>query len=535
MKVGRNELCPCGGGKKFKHCHGVIGSQSAHTSDDLARIGKNAAAQERIRQTQQGLGKPIIATRWLDQQVVAVGDKLHYSKTWKTFIGFLGDYLKATFGSDWANAEVAKPLAERHPLMQWDNALLQLKARYTTEPGQLAYLPIVGFVACYFSVAYGLYLLDHNVTLQALLIKRLKDPGNFQGAYYELQVARAFLRAGFTLELEDETDPSKKHCEFNATSPFTGKKYWVEAKMRGVAGELGRTTVDGGSSPKPLSTFIKQLNRALAKPADCERMIFLDLNAEMPANITRDNPPALMGDVNRRLAKYEANELQEGERAYLFMTNLNFHKKPEELAQGLAWLVGLGIPDFARPGPIRLSDRYMQAKKHADAIRVAEELSGILNWPTTFDGSLPSNLVDGEPPPILIGESYCFEGAGRNRTDIVGTVTSATMLEDVKSVLVEVRCADDSNYLFKLPVSETQITDFKAHPDAYFGEIVRPQKEVKTPLEFFEFMMHSFAEMSREELLGYLRGHVDGAETMPTDHLRAIYCEGLVVSAGIAK
>jgi preprotein translocase subunit SecA len=23
-KVGRNELCPCGSGKKFKHCHGVL-------------------------------------------------------------------------------------------------------------------------------------------------------------------------------------------------------------------------------------------------------------------------------------------------------------------------------------------------------------------------------------------------------------------------------------------------------------------------------------------------------------------------------
>ena len=23
-RVGRNELCPCGSGKKYKHCHGVI-------------------------------------------------------------------------------------------------------------------------------------------------------------------------------------------------------------------------------------------------------------------------------------------------------------------------------------------------------------------------------------------------------------------------------------------------------------------------------------------------------------------------------
>jgi preprotein translocase subunit SecA len=24
-KVGRNEVCPCGSGKKFKHCHGKFG------------------------------------------------------------------------------------------------------------------------------------------------------------------------------------------------------------------------------------------------------------------------------------------------------------------------------------------------------------------------------------------------------------------------------------------------------------------------------------------------------------------------------
>jgi preprotein translocase subunit SecA len=24
-KVGRNEPCPCGSGKKFKHCHGALG------------------------------------------------------------------------------------------------------------------------------------------------------------------------------------------------------------------------------------------------------------------------------------------------------------------------------------------------------------------------------------------------------------------------------------------------------------------------------------------------------------------------------
>jgi hypothetical protein len=35
------------------------------------------------------------------------------------------------------------------------------------------------------------------------------------------------IRAGFKLELEDETDGASKHCEFSAMSK--GKKYWVEA------------------------------------------------------------------------------------------------------------------------------------------------------------------------------------------------------------------------------------------------------------------------------------------------------------------
>ena len=30
--VGRNALCPCGSGKKFKKCHGAPGGASGHTS-----------------------------------------------------------------------------------------------------------------------------------------------------------------------------------------------------------------------------------------------------------------------------------------------------------------------------------------------------------------------------------------------------------------------------------------------------------------------------------------------------------------------
>jgi hypothetical protein len=535
MKVGRNARCPCGSGKKFKHCHGILGTHYPPDILDIARRGQKSAAQERIRQAQQGLGKPVISAHWQDHQFVAVGNKLHYSKGWKTFIDFLSDYLKIKVGAEWGNAEIAKPLAERHPLMQWYDALCRLQRQYITQPGQPAEMPVTGLVACYFSVAYGIYLLDHNAELQARLIQRLKNPGNFQGAYYELQVASAFLLAGFKLALEDETDPSQKHCEFNATSPITGKKYWVEAKMRAVAGELGRTAADGSTtkSSNPLSSLIKQLNGALAKPAHCERMIFLDLNADMPADVSDENRPVFVEAANKRLAKYEKNELPEGESAYVFVTNLNFHKNPEGLAQLVVVPAGLGIPDFNNPGFYRLSDHYMQEQKHADALRVAEGFSRILKWPATFDGSLPSVGLGGERPPIQIGQTYSFERAGPKGEDLIGTVTTAIMLEAEKSVMVGVSCVDGKSYLLKEPVSDAQLADYRAHPDAYFGEIVRPQKGLKTPKDMFDFFMHAYAEMSREELLGHLQGRVPGAATMHTDQLRAIYCEGMVSSSGL--
>ncbi len=170
-----------------------------------------------------------------DHQMVAVGNTVHFSKTWKTFPDFLSDYIKTKMGPEWGNAEIAKPLAERHPLMQWYDAYCRYQRETIKNPGEVSSAVITGVVACYLGLAYALYLLAHNVELQDRLIKRLRNVGNFQGAYYELMVASILIRAGFKLTLEDEADPATKHCEFAAVSK-SGKHYWVEAKMRSVNG-----------------------------------------------------------------------------------------------------------------------------------------------------------------------------------------------------------------------------------------------------------------------------------------------------------
>jgi len=502
---------------------------------EIQRLVELQRAGERIRATQQGEGRPIVALKSHDYQMVAVGDTLHWSKIWKTFADFLGDYIKKKLGSDWGRAEITKPLTERHPIMQWYDALCRQQANEGMKAGEIRESQVTGVIACYYGVAYGLYMLEHNVELQERMIRRLKHPGQFQGAYYELMVANALIRAGFILTLEDETDPNTKHCEFAAVSKSTGKKYWIEAKMRAIVGLLGRTDADGTTSPNPISHMVPHLNGALSKPAADERMIFIDVNAEMAFEVSDEKRPPFVERATRRLEQYEQKELKPGDTAYVFVTNLNFHRDLEGPAQLAAFPFGLGIPDFNRPGQYRMSERYRQEKKHADALKVADGLSKLLSFPSTFDGSLPNVTLQGERPPVVIGERYNFEGAGPDGSDLKGMVADATVVEAEKTVYVVVNSEDGKSCILREPITDLQLADYQAHPDAYFGKVVRPPKEANTPYELFEFFMHAYNSLSREELLKRLTGKLSGTEQMSDDELLAVYCEGMVSASGLFK
>ena len=215
MKLGRNEPCHCGSGKKFKKCHGSFTAEIPH---DFLPVLRKLDAAETIRKKQQGGGRPIISMNFQDHQFVAVKNKLYRSKKWKTFPDFLFDYIKATLGSDWGNAEIKKDFSDRHPIIQWYHEVCIQQKKAIKKPGEPVSSEVTGAFGAYLGLAYCLYLLDHNVELQERLIKRLKNIGNFQGAYYEVLVAGALVLAGFELHLEDETSRSSRHCEFYAVS-----------------------------------------------------------------------------------------------------------------------------------------------------------------------------------------------------------------------------------------------------------------------------------------------------------------------------
>ena len=523
MKVGRNQPCPCGSGLKFKRCHGSI--QARPSEGEMKRTFDRINADQRIRDRQWGLGKPLIAPKLGERQFVAIGNQLMYSDKWKTFADFLGDYIKRVIGFDWGNAELKKPFEERNPLIQWYDTYCRYQQEVIKQPGQVSNSTVIGVVACYLGVAYSLYLLDHNVELQARLLNRLRDVGNFQGAYYELLVANVLIRAGFELTLEDETDGSAKHCEFAAVSKRTGKKYWVEAKMRGVVGLLGRTQADGGPDDKPNSKLIQHLNGALAKPAQDERLIFIDLNGELPADASEENRPAFMEKAIKRLQKYERDGEANGKTAYVFVTNIAFHRNLRGNPGVAVAPFGLGIPDFNREGYFRMSDRYMQEQKHGDAIRIAESFVGLSKFPSAFDGRLPSEAYD-KSERVFIGEVYDFGD------DIgVALVTTATVAEQWKAAVLGVtRQSDGTAHVIRKPMTEGELADWRDNSDAYFGRLEPKQRVNKTPYEFFESLVEIHKTWTQEQLLDRLKGYSDfeALKLLPHEHLVAVYCEVLV-------
>ncbi|HEY6898388.1 MAG TPA: SEC-C metal-binding domain-containing protein, partial [Rhodocyclaceae bacterium] len=245
-KIGRNDLCPCGSGKKYKRCHGALSNapplrRTAKELEETCRLLlERAKAAEKQREQQQGFGRPIISMEVNGTRFVAIGKKLMRSDKWKTVPDFLGDYIRSALTPEWGNAELAKPFEQRHPILVWYDHVCRLQKESIKEPGKVAVAPMTGAAEAWFRLAYDLYSLEHNAELQRKLLNRLKDPGMFQGARYETFVAGALIRAGFDIEFEDEDDRGSTHVEFTATCRKSGKKYSVEAKQRNVTGESER-------------------------------------------------------------------------------------------------------------------------------------------------------------------------------------------------------------------------------------------------------------------------------------------------------
>jgi hypothetical protein len=513
MKIGRNDPCPCGSGKKFKKC--CYGKNRASPPAVHLQLERLKAKQLQIEK-QQGLGRSIISIEFKGYRFIAVGNRMYYSKKWKTFHDFLFEYIRMIFGKEWVQAEFTKQFKERHPVAQWHEIAHKYMRKYLSDDCTIKNVPMTGAVSAYLNLSYNLYLLAHNLKVQERLIRRLKDISQFRGAQYETYVAAEFIKAGFSLEIENEEDSRTTHCEFTAITKATGQKYSVEAKAR----QPHKENVGIGN----------QLYNALRKEAKHVRIIFIDLNvADFMKEVTN-----IVGELKRK----EINLKIDGEPtppAYVFVTNHPYEYDLEGISEHRAGFAhGFKIPEFGFDFRFtNIRNVLIARQKHKDMFDLVKSICEHDEIPSTFDGEAPEFAFAGEetPPRLLIGEKYSIHG--HENKDIEGILINATVSETEKKIFGVYRTKEGKQVICTNPITDEELIAYRRQPNTFFGVHLKQGKKAQDPLDLFDFFYDSYKNCTRKKLLSFLENRPDfeKLKNLTTEELLITCCEGWLYSA----
>lgn len=484
---------------------------------------KRNEAKEILRQSQQGLGNPIVSWEIKGNRFVGVGNKIIMVEGGQTFHDFLIQYTKDRFGIAWGQAESRHPEADWHPLILWLHRAQKVKEK-NRDPSlpstQVTSSPITGAIACLLSLAYGLYLLEHNVELQKRLLNRLRHRDQFWGAYYEVIVFSAFIRAGYDIEIEDESVGGIKHCEFTATHRASGKKFSVEARRI--------------QSPKVFPERIGVLPKlwgALDKPAAYPRMVFIDFNN--PTNeIDTEGKPVWTDPV---IAKFEeaGNRHQSGvyaQSVYVYVTNFTapWHLDVADYTHATA-LHGYKIPDILGDKPMTLRQAIESEKKHALPLELLKFIQKN-QIPANFDGEYDAFAFEQRRARLLIGETYQIpDGKGGF---ISGELQSGTVLTESKEAACVFKMDNGQQAIIRMPISDLEIEAYRENPHVFFGVYHPSGGRAKDPLDLYHFFYNTHKNSSKEVLLKLMRDHPDysGLQEKLQLELADIYSERMAIA-----
>lgn len=523
-KPGRNDPCPCGSGQKFKKCHRSIESLDTlrklnipSARQDMRMFVASHEAQEFQRREQQGLGRPIISAEFQDQRIVAVGRTLHFSKKWKTFHDFLGDYPKIVLGEEWWMGELVKPPEARHRVLTWAIRVSEHSKAHSERNGAGTGQLMTGAIGAYMRLAYDLYALKHSVDVQRLLIDRIKHPGSFPGALYEVRVAAALLRAGYTLQLQDENDRRTTHVEFIATNTVSGAIYSVEAKRReGIRLKINR-----------------QMFRALSKHSDHPRIVFIDTN-DVRLELGRNQPdPVAIVEAEGLLDRYERDPIGKTlPQAYVIATfdPEEHHLDDVALPYGML-LWGFHFDDL-RPGPKTLRQEVKMRRRHAPIFALLESMQKHRQIPATFDGEADAYLGTAPEERLRIGKRV--EVLGPDGTQIEATLESGVVVPNRKEAWCWVCTDDQKRFMVQIPLTDGELLAYAQHPTTFFGVIDRNagRPMAKTAMDCFNFFWESYSNTPKDKLLEFLSQaqDIERLKRMSQEEVATEYCARMAES-----
>jgi hypothetical protein len=538
-KIGRNHPCLCGSGKKFKKCCGALPSRlpadelNTYADAIFQQSQRQFEALRLQREKQQGLGKGIISANLNGKRIVVVGNKICSSERWKTFHDFLVQYLIDCVGHNWFRAEKAKSLGERHPIVLWHDQAVADFERIKKSPTGIATGPMTGALRAFLNLGYNLYLIGHHAPtheadlLVRKFVNRIKSAryDAFIGALFETYAAAAFLKAGFTLEYENERDGASSHVEFTATYPSTGKRFSVEVKARNLS-----IAQDGPIDELRRLRIANKLNKALSKKADHTRVVMIEVNipdVDQSGSISGWRRAAL--DQIRFAETSDTPGGEEKPSAYVVVTNHAFHNNLHDTGSGLEVLAaGCRIPDFGPGIGHRSFKGVLEWKeRHREMLAFLDSLKTHYDIPATFDGEIPEMAFasPSDPPRLRLGQLYEISGDG-GRT-LVGRLRDATVLEQERKAFGTYETVDGQYVLVETPLTEAEITAWKRHPETFFGELRHVGGKVDNWLELADFMYETYKDTPRDTLLKWMEdaSDLDRLRQLSQADLAIVYCE----------
>lgn len=526
-KIGRNQLCPCGSGNKHKHCHGHPSGKPPFTPPDLqAKIEKHlelVKSKEHQRIQQQGLGSPVNSWELEGVRYVRVGGRLLWSSQWRTFHDFLVSYLVDVLGKEWFTEQQALIKEEQHEIIQWFEKTNEFWSGKRNDSGSIKEEMPTGAVYAYLDLSYHLYLIAHNVSVQSLLIKRIKNKEQFRGALFETLVVSTFIKAGFEVEFEDETDGSVTHTEFTATFKQTGRSFTVEAKSR--------------EPFKQNFHIYNQLRNALSKSSTLERLVFIQMNVP---NVV---------DENGKLSWVEfiTNDWFRMEKNLTLPGNIDV---PSEPPPAIVFLINKPYFDYLDSSEYSHSATFsgfkiegLQLGYHFDRllhfVEKREEYKEIYElWnayekfqktPITFDGSNPAFINEKSSHRLIIGE--CYELPDKNGQLIVGELIEAIVAYDC--AICTLSGVDGTTFLAKAPLNKTELKAYNEHPETFFGKIQKNRGQITDASGWYDFFWETYQHSDRKLLIERLKSGYDLQllESFSQDKLASLYCEAMASHA----
>lgn len=267
--------CPCGSGASYDRCCRPRGDRAYGT----------AIQRETVPVRLEGTRTEILSSLIYDgKRFRILWNRLYWFPPEQTFHEFLDYLVLHTLNREWFKRQGT--LAERHIVYRWRESLSKLLA---TPPQADGSRIMTGPVMAYFCFGWDLYWLQLIHRLPKSLVRRLRDHDNFQGARYEVAIAAIFARAGFEIELLDETEKSVRHCEFVATHKRTGGIVYVETKSRHRPGVLNQPGAFDIAAPLKGDLFGLYADAVGQAPSEA-RPYFIFLDANVPSDVPKTAP-----------------------------------------------------------------------------------------------------------------------------------------------------------------------------------------------------------------------------------------------------